>query len=417
MSMYLAGRILKAVFRKGTLVFIPPDGRQQVFGDGGAPKVVVRAHSNRMLWQMAINPHLAFGEGYMDGIFSVENGDIYDFLDLATANLGWADATGMLGNLSRLHRAIRHVQQYNSISRARRNVAHHYDLSDEFYGLFLDDDRQYSCAYFLRPDDSLELAQLQKKRHIAAKLLLEPGHKVLDIGSGWGGLGIYLATIADVEVAGVTLSDHQHAMSEARARAAGLTGRVQFRLQDYREETGRYDRVVSVGMLEHVGVDYYDAYFRKVADLLTDDGVALVHTIGRADGPGATNPWLRKYIFPGGYSPALSEITPAIERAGLYMTDIEVLRLHYAETLRAWRRRLHANRARVVALYDERFFRMWEFYLAGAEVTFRHSGHLVYQLQLAKRQHAVPLTRDYIAIREAAYARAEAAASRASAAE
>jgi cyclopropane-fatty-acyl-phospholipid synthase len=415
--MYLAGRILNAVFRKGTLVFIAPDGRQHVYGDGGAPKVVVRAHDRRLLWQMAINPLLAFGEGYMEGIFSVENGDIYDFVDLAADNLGWADAAGLLGKLSRLHRLIRHMQQLNSIGRARRNVAHHYDLSDEFYGLFLDDDRQYSCAYFLRPDDSLELAQLQKKRHIAAKLLLDPGHKVLDIGSGWGGLGIYLATVADAEVSGVTLSEHQHRMSEARVRAAGLTGRVQFKLQDYRQETGRYDRVVSVGMLEHVGVDFYGEYFRKVGALLTDDGVALVHTIGRADGPGATNPWLRKYIFPGGYSPALSEVVPIIERAGFYITDIEVLRLHYAKTLRAWRRRLRANRARVVELYDERFFRMWEFYLAGAEVTFRHSGHVVYQIQLAKRQDAAPLARDYIAQREAAYARAEAAAANASAAE
>ena len=413
----VTGRLFAAVFRKGTLVLIGPDGRRQVFGDGRPPQVTARAHDRRMLWRFVINPTLAIGEGYMDGTFTVESGEIYDFLDLAAANLGWGDTPGWLGGLSRLRGVVRRWQQHNSIGRARRNVAHHYDLSDEFYGLFLDADRQYSCAYFLRPDDSLELAQLRKKRHIAAKLLIEPGHKVLDIGSGWGGLGIYLATVANAEVAGVTLSEHQRNFSEARVRAAGLTGRVRFKLQDYRLETDRYDRVVSVGMLEHVGVDYYGAYFRKIADLLTDDGVALVHTIGRTDGPGATNPWLRKYIFPGGYSPALSEIAPMIERAGLYVTDIEVLRLHYAETLRAWRHRLRANRAKVVALYDERFFRMWEYYLAGAEVTFRHSGHMVYQIQLAKRQDAVPLARDYIAAREAAYARAEAAASRASAAE
>jgi cyclopropane-fatty-acyl-phospholipid synthase len=252
-------------------------------------------------------------------------------------------------------------------------------------------------------DDSLERAQQQKKRHIAAKLLLKPHHRVLDIGSGWGGLGLYLAKFAGAEVLGVTLSEPQQAYSEARAAAAGMGQRARYRLRDYRQVEGQFDRVVSVGMFEHVGVGHYDRYFAKIAELLTEDGVALLHTIGRADGPGTTNAFIRRYIFPGGYSPALSEILPAIERAGLFATDIEVLRLHYAETLRAWRRRVLVNRARVRDLYDERFCRMWEFYLAGSEATFRHGGHVVFQIQLAKRQDAVPLTRDYIAAAEADY--------------
>jgi cyclopropane-fatty-acyl-phospholipid synthase len=279
---------------------------------------------------------------------------------------------------------------------ARANVAHHYDLSDTLYELFLDADRQYSCAYFASPADTLERAQEQKKRHLAAKLLLQPGQRVLDIGSGWGGLGLYLADIADVDVTGLTLSAEQDGYAQRRASDSGLSDRVRFLLKDYRQEEGRYDRIVSVGMFEHVGVGHYGEYFQKVGDLLEEDGVALIHTIGRADGPGAANPWINKYIFPGGYVPALSEILPAIERAGLYVTDIEVLRLHYAETLKAWRQRFNTNRLRVAEIYDERFCRMWEFYLAGCDSGFRHGGLVNFQIQLSKRIDAVPLMRDYI---------------------
>ena len=302
-------------------------------------------------------------------------------------------------------RLFRGLSQYNPAGAAQCHAAHHYDLSDTLYDLFLDQDRQYSCAYFLSPDDSLEEAQAQKKRHIAAKLLLKPGCRVLDIGSGWGGLALYLASLTGAEVTGITLSEEQVKAARRRAAEAGLSDRVRFHLRDYRDEHGSYDRIVSVGMFEHVGVNHFKTFFRQVKDLLNDDGVALLHSIGRAEGPGITNPWIRKHIFPGGYSPALSEVVPVIEKTGLFVTDIEVLRLHYAETLKEWRRRFNANRTRIAEIHDERFCRMWEFYLAGAEAAFRHNGQIVFQIQLAKRQDAVPLTRDYITDGERALGR------------
>jgi cyclopropane-fatty-acyl-phospholipid synthase len=308
-----------------------------------------------------------------------------------------------------LKRLVRRFSQHNPIPVARANVAHHYDLSDTLYELFLDADRQYSCAYFASPDDTLERAQERKKRHLAAKLLLRPGQRVLDIGSGWGGLGLYLAQTARVDVTGLTLSTEQHAYAQRQANETDAADHVRFLLKDYRQEHGRYDRIVSVGMFEHVGGGHYAEYFAKIKDLLEEDGVAVIHTIGRADGPGATNAWIDKYIFPGAYVPALSEIVPAIEDAGLYVTDIEVLRLHYAETLKAWRQRFNANRARIAEIYDERFCRMWEFYLASCEAAFRHGGLLNFQIQLSKRIGAVPLTRDYIADWERSRARSAAA--------
>jgi len=298
--------------------------------------------------------------------------------------------------LTRLRNVTRRLHQYNPIARSRQNVAHHYDLSDALYDLFLDRDRQYSCAYFLDAGEDIDTAQLNKRRHIAAKLLLRPGMKVLDIGSGWGGLALYLAGECGADVTGLTLSTEQLKVAQRRAAQAGLSDRARFYLRDYREETGIYDRVVSVGMFEHVGVSQYPTFFDRVNALLKPDGVALLHSIGRMDGPGATNPWLRKYIFPGGYSPAISEVVPVIERARMWITDIEVLRLHYAETLKAWRRRFLAQRDKVLQLYDERFCRMWETYLAGSEVAFRQSGHLVMQIQMAKAVDTVPLTRDYM---------------------
>jgi cyclopropane-fatty-acyl-phospholipid synthase len=285
--------------------------------------------------------------------------------------------------------------QYNPVGVARARVAHHYDLPDTLYGLFLDADRQYSCAYYRSPDDTLERAQEQKKRHLAAKLLLRPGQRVLDIGSGWGGLALYLAGVCDLDVTGVTLSAEQHRYAQRRAELTGIDGRVRFLLRDYRHETGRYDRIVSVGMFEHVGIGHYNEFFKTIGDLLDEKGVALIHTVGRIDGPGSTNAWLDKYIFPGGYSPALSEILPAIEKAGLHVTDIEVLRLHYAETLKEWRRRF--NRGCVAAHYDPTFCRMWDFYLAGCEASFRYGGLVNFQIQLSKTVDVVPLTRDYIA--------------------
>ncbi|MEO8115601.1 MAG: cyclopropane-fatty-acyl-phospholipid synthase family protein, partial [Phenylobacterium sp.] len=288
---------------------------------------------------------------------------------------------------------------------ARRNVAHHYDLSVDFYRRFLDPDLQYSCGYFPTPQTSLEEAQAAKKRHLAAKLLIQPDHRVLDIGCGWGGLALTLAQETGALVEGITLSTEQLAAARARAAAQGLDARARFSLVDYRDVAGPYDRIVSVGMFEHVGRPNFQTYFDQVARLLDDDGVAVIHSIGRSEGPGFTQPWIAKYIFPGGYIPALSEVMAAIERAGLIVTDIEILRLHYAETLRCWRERFQAQRAEIAVLYDERFCRMWEFYLSVSEIAFRYRGHMVFQLQLAKRIDTVPLTRDYIAETEGALVR------------
>lgn len=393
----LLERLLKQVVKTGSLTLIDAKGTEHCFGEGNIDTtIIVRLHEPGLARRIFFTPHIAVGEAYMDGALTIENGDIYDFLDLIGRNLGIETRLPFDGLRRQLGRIARRLQQYNPLDRAGRNVRHHYDLSGALYDLFLDRDRQYSCAYFARPDMSLDEAQEEKKKHLAAKLLLKDGQRILDIGSGWGGMGLYLAETANVDVTGVTLSTEQHAVSQDRAKTAGLADRVRFDLRDYRQVTGRFDRIVSVGMFEHVGVPHYEEFFTKVADLLADDGVAMLHSIGRMEGPGTTSPWIRRYIFPGGYSPALSEVIPVIERCGLWITDIEILRLHYAETLREWRRRFAANWHRVAELYDERFCRMWEFYLAGSEVTFRHRGHMVFQIQMAKQVDSVPLTRDYV---------------------
>lgn len=393
--------LLRRVIRTGSLTLVSPLGRRFTIG-GGGPHVRVRIHTISTLRRLLSDPDLAIGEAYMDGTLTVD-GDVYAFIELCLSNLGWRNATGPARLRAFARRALRRFAQHNPLRVARANVAHHYDLSDALYELFLDPDRQYSCAYYVSSGDSLERAQEQKQRHLAAKLLLKPDMRVLDIGSGWGGLARYLAKTANVDVTGVTLSREQHAYATKAVSEAGEDRRIQFKLQDYREEFARYDRIVSVGMFEHVGVGHYQEFFDQVSRLLVDDGVALIHTIGRADGPGAAHPWINKYIFPGGYVPALSEILPAIERAGLYVTDIEVLRLHYAETLRAWRTRFTSHRAKVAGTYDERFYRMWEFYLAGCEAAFRHGGLVNFQIQLAKRVDAAPMTRDYISAWETAH--------------
>ncbi len=392
----LLSYLLRRLIVQGTFRLIDHQGRTHVFAGGPGPSVTVRLHDAGLARELFLNPRLKLGEAFMDGRLTIEEGDVYDLLDLCGRNVAAAPPNLLSPLYNGFGRAFRVFQQYNPLGRAQANVAHHYDLSRTLYDLFLDSDRQYSCAYFTAPDQSIDAAQAQKKRHIAAKLLLKPGQRVLDIGCGWGGLALYLAKECQVEVTGLTLSTEQLELARHRAAAAGLAERVRFELQDYRQATGRYDRIVSVGMFEHVGVVHYPTFFRRLRDLLEPDGVALLHAIGRADGPGATNPWIRRYIFPGGYCPALSEVVPLVERTGLYITDVEVLRLHYAETLKAWRARFNANRERIRALYDERFCRMWEFYLAGSEVAFRHSGHIVWQMQMAKRVDAVPITRDYI---------------------
>jgi cyclopropane-fatty-acyl-phospholipid synthase len=400
---------LRRLIRKGRLEVVCADGVIETFGDGEGPLLGVEVVDRRAEWRLMVNPALSLGELYMDRRLVVTRGDLYGLLDLGARNLLNMRGLPWVQALNQARMAFRGLHQRNDRRRARRNIARHYDLDARLYDLFLDSDRQYSCAYFEYPGQSLDDAQTAKKRHIAAKLLPKEGVTALDIGCGFGGLALYLAGVAGARVTGVTLSSEQFAVATERARQTGLADRVEFRLQDYRDVGETFDRIVSVGMFEHVGLNRYDEYFATAHRQLKDDGVMLLHAIGRNSVPGATNPWIRKYIFPGGYIPSLSEVLPAVERAGLFVTDIEILRLHYAETLRAWRERFMARRDEAAKLYDERFCRMWEFYLAGSETSFRVDGNMVFQLQLAKRQDVVPLTRDYIAEREAELRRREAA--------
>jgi cyclopropane-fatty-acyl-phospholipid synthase len=393
-------RKLAAFIKTGSLTIIRANGRRIHLGEtiNSSPQltVVVRLTRRFVALKLMLRPDLYFGEAYMDGALVIEQGTLWDLFKLCGQNFvnrrPWRRPWFV-----RLFRTIaRPFHQHNSLRAARRNVAHHYDLSELLFRAFLDDDMQYSCAYFRDPLLTLDEAQQAKKRHIIAKLLLEPGHRVLDIGCGWGGLAISIAQAEAVQTTAATLSKKQLSVARRRAKDAEVDHRVTFEPKDYREISGSFDRIVSVGMFEHVGRPNYQAFFNKIAALLTDEGVALIHSIGRMDGPGLTQAWTRKYIFPGGYIPALSEVLPAVERAGLWVTDIEILRLHYAETLRAWRERFLENLSLLQGAYDERFRRMWEFYLAGSEMAFRYDNLMVFQLQLAKRVDVVPLTRDYI---------------------
>ncbi|MBV9564765.1 MAG: class I SAM-dependent methyltransferase [Bradyrhizobium sp.] len=398
MDLLLRGLLSKFI-RRGSMAFTTASGAKFVCGDGTGEPVAVRFRSVEAERRVLLNPELALGEVYMDGEFVVEKGTITDvlaiLLDQPEVLPRWARPQWWLRYL------VRRARQLNRRRRSRNNVAHHYDLDGRLYSLFLDADKQYSCAYFETPDTSLDDAQLAKKRHLVAKLLVRPSQRVLDIGSGWGGLGLYLAEIAGADVTGITLSTEQLQLSNARAAERGLSTSARFQMQDYRDLGGRFDRIISVGMFEHVGVAYYGTFFRKCADLLADQGIMMLHSIARSTGPDVTSPWIAKYIFPGGYIPAMSEVIPAIERAGLLVCDLEILRLHYAETLKAWRERFMARREEAVQLYDERFARMWEFYLAASEMSFRKQNLMNIQIQLTKRQGVVPMTRDYIAQEEA----------------
>ncbi len=396
---------LSGVFRTGELRVTLPGGRRMVFGDGEGPRVAVAIADQATVLRILRRPSLGVGEAYMDARLRLEEGSIRDLTDLAARNAGQAAPWGRPGPVAQWW--AKTARERNARIAARRNVGRHYDLSLDLYRRFLDPDLQYSCAYFETPGASLHDAQSAKKRHIAAKLLLRPDHRVLDIGCGWGGLALSLAAWTGARVDGVSLSTEQIDVARERAHAEGLADRARFSLTDYRDVTGPYDRIVSVGMFEHVGRPNYQAFFDRISALMPGDGVALIHSIGRAETPSATDAFTRKYIFPGGYIPALSEVIPAVERAGLRIADLEVLRLHYAETLRCWYENFQANRAAIARIYDERFCRMFEYYLAMSEMGFRYRGLMVFQLQLTKRFDATPITRRYIELAEQALATAQ----------
>jgi cyclopropane-fatty-acyl-phospholipid synthase len=389
--------VLRKLIHTGNLRITTAGGSTFIAGDGIGKPAAIRFTTQAAEYDVLLDPELKFGESYVDGGIIVEQGSIADVLAIVLGQPHdrkppyWTRVQWLIRFIHR------RLQQFNSRRRARRNVAHHYDLDDRLYRLFLDADRQYSCAYFESADQTLDDAQICKKRHLAAKLITKRCQRVLDIGCGWGGLALYLSEVCGVRVTGITLSKNQLACARTRAAERGLSEKTEFRLEDYRDVSDRFDRIVSVGMFEHVGIGFYNMFFRKCATLLKEDGVMVISSIGRSDGPNVTNPWIAKYIFPGGYIPALSEVIPAVERSGLLITGIEILRLHYAETLRAWRERFRAHHEMVEQLYDERFIRMWEFYLAASEIAFRKQAMMVFQLQLTKRQGIVPITRDYIA--------------------
>ncbi len=415
--MSLIGMFVGKLLTKGRLHVISPDGSRASYGPGGGQEVTVRLHDKSVAFDIARDPKLAFGEAFMDGRLTIEQGDISQVLDMALGNNRWEDGGGgraaLGGNRSVLKPMLMPLVKMlrrNPPTKARQNVAHHYDLSDQLYELFLDRDRQYSCAYFADPANSLEQAQADKKAHIAAKLYLKPGQRVLDIGCGWGGTALYLNRVAGVDVLGVTLSEEQLKVARRRAEEAGVADRVKFELIDYRSLTGTFDRIVSIGMFEHVGAAHYGEFFGTCRDLLAPDGVMLLHTIGRL-GPAALNPdpFITKYIFPGYHLPSLSQMFAASQEVRLIASDVETLRLHYGYTLREWVKRTQAAKAEIVALYDERFYRMWEFYLAGSVMLFETGSGCNYQVQFIRDRRALPITRDYMAEAEARYREAGAA--------
>ena len=395
--MYFLPKLLERFIQKGTLTVIDAEGLKQVFGGKApGPSVTIKLSDPALDKKLFFNPELSAGEAYMDGTLTFPGSSLREFLTLYSLNQNRLNSGPVQAALASVSRRLKRFQQSNPIGKAQANVSHHYDIGNALYKLFLDEGLFYSCAYFENDADSLEAAQRAKCRLITAKLGLAPGQKVLDIGCGWGGLAIYLASMENVEVLGVTLSKEQHALAQQRTHAAGLSGRVKIELRDYREIDQRFDRIVSVGMFEHVGVPRYPEFFAKVNQLMPDDGVMLLHSIGHMSPPSTASPWMRKYIFPGAYSPALSEVFPAVEANRLWVTDVEFLRLHYAMTLKHWHARFEKNRAAIAQLYDERFCRMWEFYLISAEMMFRTGAQEVFHMQISRLRDASPIRRDYM---------------------
>ena len=393
--MYLAS-FLNKVFKVGGFILVDANSKEYLIGQPDKNSIKLKILNKNLHYKLLFHPDLYFGEAYTDGEILIENGTLTDFLDLALMNIGRGEVNFFSYLMNRLRGSYRYLTNFNFIKKSKMNVSHHYDIKDSLYDLFLDPKRQYSCAYFKDENDSLEVAQNNKIQHIIKKLNIKPNQKVLDIGSGWGSLAIDIAKAANCEVTGITLSDNQLKYANQKAKEMNLDNQVKFKLMDYRELNEKFDRIVSVGMFEHVGRKFYKKFFNQVEKLLKEDGIALIHTIGSVNPPRDPHPWITKYIFPGGYTPSLSEVTNPIENAGLIVTDIEVLRLHYSHTLRHWKENCIRNREKIIKMFDEKFFRMWEFYLAGCEMAFKWGDQVVYQFQLTKNYRSTPVARDYI---------------------
>ena len=394
--MYLA-RFLNKLFKENGFILIDANLKKYIIGSpNNANPIVVKLLDKKLHYKLILRPDLYFGEAYSNGTIKIENGTLTDFLDLALMNIGKNELNFFSRLFNKLSGSFRYLTNFNFIKKSKMNVAHHYDISDDLYDLFLDPKKQYSCAYFKNENDSLETAQNNKIDHIIKKLNIKPNQKVLDIGCGWGSLAMDIAKNAQCEVTGITLSENQFNYCKKKAKEENLENQVVFKLIDYRELNEKFDRVVSVGMFEHVGRKFYRKFFKQVESLLSKDGVALIHTIGSINPPRDPHPWITKYIFPGGYIPSLSEVTTPIEKAGLIVSDIEILKMHYSHTLRHWKENCLLNKEKITEMFEEKFFRMWEFYLAGCESAFKWGDQVVYQFQLTKNYSSTPITRDYI---------------------
>ena len=390
-------RFLNKIFKKNGFILIDANGNQFIIGTPASEQPIkVKILDKKLHYKLLFHPDLYLGEAYTDGQLIIENGTLTDFLDLALMNIGRSEFNIISYLINKFRGSYRYLTNFNFIKKSKMNVSHHYDISDDLYDLFLDPKRQYSCAYFKNDDDSLETAQNNKIQHIIKKLNIKPNQKILDIGCGWGSLAIDIAKSAQCEVTGITLSENQFNYCVKKAKELNLENQLTFKLMDYRELNEKFDRIVSVGMFEHVGRKFYNKFFKQIDNLLDKDGVSLIHTIGSVNPPRDPHPWITKYIFPGGYTPSLSEVTTPIEKAGLIVSDIEVLRLHYAHTLRHWKENCIKNKEKIISMFDEKFFRMWEFYLAGCEMAFKWGDQVVYQFQLTKNYTSTPVTRDYI---------------------